>query len=170
MAARVNHRRCAARLQLVLKHLSGASSKINKTSRVYHMGTEVTAVHLWRIARVTIPIIYQAHQSRRRDSPIQFDTDLEEVAKKLKKCRTESLKEGEEDDVARSRDIQIAREITTYRDIHDMRYTRDIGVEDMLVMQIVGSLITVVREVDTPSCKVYGQRFVEFVDCSACES
>lgn len=170
MAARVNHRRCAALLRLVLKRLIGAGSKINKKSRVHHIGTEVTAVHLWRIARVTTRIIYQAHQSRRRDSSIQVDTRLEKSTKKLEKCRTESPKGGVEDDVARSKDIQIAGEITMYRDSYETRHTGDIGVEDMLVMQAVGSLTTVVREADTASCKVYGERSVELIDCFACES
>lgn len=95
---------------------------------------------------------------------------MEKFIEKREKRQTESPKGGVEDDVARSKAIQIAGKITTYRDIYETKKTGDKRIEGMLIMQAVGSLTTVVREADTASCKAYGERSVELIDYFVCES
>ncbi|KAL6713010.1 hypothetical protein ACLMJK_009406 [Lecanora helva] len=112
----------------------------------------------------------RAHQTRRRDNSIQVDTYLEEFIEEREKCQTESPKGGVEGDVARSKAIQIAGKITTYRDTYETKNTGDKKAEDMLIMQAVEMLVTVVREADTASYKAYGKRSVELIDFFVCES
>ena len=71
---------------------------------------------------------------------MRVENRLEKSNKGLENFRTDSPARGAEGDVARLKDIQISGKIITYRDNHETRYTRDIGVDYILVIQAVKSL------------------------------
>lgn len=73
---------------------------------------------------------------------MRVENRLEKSNKGLENFRTDSPARGAEGDIARSKDIQISREITTHRDNYETRHTREIGVDYVPVMQAARSLTT----------------------------
>lgn len=118
------------------------------------------------IARATTRVVYQAHRSLRKHRCMQVENSLEKCTRK-----TESLKRDAEDDVAGSKGIQIAGDITTHRDSHETRHNyrrhRSRGPAGPASRK---KLHCVFREAYTASRKAYGERSVEPMDCFACGS
>lgn len=159
MTVRVHHRSCATPLRHVWKRLSGAGIMVDEESRIHRTGTEVPAVHPRPLARVTTWVVYQAYRSPRKHSLTQVEDHSKRSAR-----GTKSLERGVEDDVARSKSINIAGETISYRDGHKTRHIEDMGVATRLVTRAASSRVTVLQEANTASCKACGDRSVEPVD------
>ena len=117
-------------------------------------------------------MVVQANQSRPGPESIRLEMGPEKLIRRSKDIQGIPAR-GAEGNAVDLETTQIAREVRSHRDSYGRagtEHTRDMAIEYMLRPEAIKSLITEAQEVDTASCKAFGEQSVELRDFVAYEA